>query len=185
MTEIQLIENIKEGSQEAFAMLYSQYSSNVYNTALSFTKNAEDAEEITQDVFVKIHKSVASFKGDSSLSTWIYRITVNTALNYQKKKKRFTLFKNSVPQSDTMDFEHPGVLLENKENAKELYKAIDRLSANQKMAFILSFVEGLPRQDVADAMGNSLKSVESLLQRAKKNMRVELEKSYPNRRKKK
>lgn len=183
MSDNRLIEDIVTGSQEAFVSLYNTYSPNVYNTALSYTKNSEDAEEVTQDVFMKIHKNAASFKGDSALNTWIYRITVNTALNCLKKKNRFTLFKNTLSDTQISDFEHPGVILENKENARALYKAMDCLPENQKTAFILSFIEGLPRKEVADVMENSLKAVESLLQRAKKNMRVELEKVYPNRRK--
>lgn len=83
---------------------------------------------------------------------------------------------------DVPDFEHPGVLMENKENTKALFKAIHTLPNQQKTAFILSFVEELPRQEVADVMEVSLKAVESLLQRAKKNMRPELEKLYPHRR---
>lgn len=184
-SEIAIIQAVANGDIIAFATLYKQYSAKVYNTALSYVKDVEDAEEITQDVFVKIYKSVSTFGGNSSLTTWIYRITVNTSLNHLKKKKRFTLFKSTFTSSTTIDFEHPGVLLENKENAKVLFKAIDGLPDNQKTAFILSYIEELPRQEVADVMEISLKAVESLLQRAKKNMRTELEKVYPHRRKRK
>lgn len=185
MSDSQLIKDIVNGSQKAFVDMYQMYSTNVYNTAISYAKNEADAEEITQDVFLKIHKNAKSFKGNSSLSTWIYRITINTALNHVKKQKRLTLFKNNLAETETTDFEHPGVILENKEKSKTLFKAIDCLPESQKTAFILSYIEGLPRQEVADVMENSLKAVESLLQRAKKNMRVELEKVYPNRRKSK
>lgn len=151
---------------------------------MSYTKNQEDAEEITQDVFVKLHKNAPSFRGDSSLRTWLYRITINTSLNHIKKKNRFVLFKKTLGAQHT-DFNHPGVLLEQKENAATLYKAMDSLPDSQKTAFILSYIENLPRQEVADIMQTSLKAVESLLQRAKKNMRLELEKLYHNRRKSK
>jgi len=107
------------------------------------------------------------------------------SLNYLKKKNRFIALKNTLTTLQSIDFEHPGVLLENKENAAALYKAMDCLSYNQKTAFILSYIEELPRQEVADIMEISLKAVESLLQRAKKNMRFELKKNYPHRRKKK
>lgn len=183
MSENELIQEIVKGSQPAFLELYNKYSSKVYNLALSYSKNEEDAEEITQDVFIRIHKSADSFKGNSRLSTWIYRITINAALNFIKKKNKFTNFKNNLSEVPTIEFEHPGVILENKENSKALYMAMDCLPERQKTAFILSYIEELPRQEVADVMENTLKGVESLLQRAKKNMRVELEKVYPNRRK--
>ena len=184
-SENEIIESFINGNEKAFAVLYELYSDKVYNTSLSYAKNVEDAEEITQDVFIKIYKSAATFKGESSLNTWVYRITVNTSLNFLKKKNRFSLFKNIPTKSQSIDFEHPGVLLENKENATALYKAMDCLPSNQKTAFILSFIEGLPRQEVADIMKTSLKAVESLLQRAKKNLGVQLEKMYPHRRKSK
>ena len=178
----EIIKAIAKGDRSAFQRLYLEYSDIVYNLALSYTKNIEEAEEVTQDVFTKVYLNNSKFKGNAKLKTWIYRITVNTSLDYLRKKKRFSLF--SLPQNDlsNIDFEHPGVLLENKENAKILYKVIDSLPDTQKTAFILSFIEELPRQEVADIMETSLKAVESLLQRAKKKLRVILEKSYPNRR---
>ncbi|MEM8524167.1 MAG: RNA polymerase sigma factor [Bacteroidota bacterium] len=183
--DFDLIQAISNKEEQAFATLYNLYSEKIYNTALSYTKKEEDAEEITQNVFIKIYKSAATFKENSSVNTWIYRIVVNTSLNYLKKKNRLTLFKNSLTNAQTIDFEHPGVLLENKENAAALYQAMDALPNNQKTAFILSYIEELPRQEVANIMETSLKAVESLLQRAKKNMRSELEKIYPHRRKSK
>lgn len=179
--DTEIIQAVASGEQAAFKMLYAGYADKVYNTALSYSKSTEDAEEITQDVFVKIFKSAASFKGDAALSTWIYRIAVNTSLNYLKKKKRFSLFQNTFRTAESIEFEHPGVLLENKENVAMLYKAMEYLPDTQKTAFILSYIEELPRQKVADIMETSLKAVESLLQRAKKNMRLELEKRYPYR----
>ena len=155
----------------------------MYNTALSYAQHVPDAEEITQDVFTNVFRSAAKFKGESEVSTWIYRITVNTSLNYLRRKKRFGFLSGGEPHLDTPDFEHPGVLLEQKENAKALFKVIDTLPDQQKTAFILSFVEELPRQEVADVMRVSLKAVESLLQRAKGNLRTKLEKVYPERRK--
>lgn len=183
--ESEIIKAIVAGEKEAFSILYKQFSEKIYNTALSYTKNVEEAEEITQDVFIKVFKNIRSFEGSSSLNTWIYRITTNTSLNYVKKANRLINYKNSLSYSTTRDFDHPGVLLENKENVSALYKVMDGLPENQKTAFILSFIEYLPRQEVADIMELSLKAVESLLQRAKKNMRKELEKIYPNRRKSK
>ena len=181
----QLIQSIANGDASAFRELYGLFSDKVYNTALSYVQNEQDAEEITQDVFTNIYRNAAKFKGESSLSTWIYRITVNTALNHIKRKKRFSFLTFGASKMDQPDFEHPGVVLENKEAAKALVKVIDTLPEKQKTAFILSFIEELPRQEVADIMELSLKAVESLLQRAKQQLRIKLEKLYPNRRKKK
>ncbi len=176
------ISSIANGDRSAFRQLYELYSEKVYNISLSYAQNEQDAEEITQDVFISIFRNAGKFNGDSAVGTWIYRITVNTSLNYLKRKKRFSFLKFGVTTIDNPDFEHPGVLLENRENAKLLFKVIDTLSKNQKTAFILSFVEELPRQEVADIMEISLKAVESLLQRSKRNLRAKLEKLHPDRR---
>lgn len=182
--EIKITEAISNGDQKAFAYLYEQHSALVYNTALNYAKNEAIAEEITQEVFVKIFRKASLFKGNSKLSTWIYRIVVNTSLNYLKKNNKHTIIEGEINPNQVVDFVHPGVILENRENATALYKAIDCLPENQKTAFILSYIEELPRKEVAQIMETSLKAVESLLQRAKIKMRAELSKIYPNRRKK-
>ncbi|MGD1892567.1 MAG: RNA polymerase sigma factor [Cyclobacteriaceae bacterium] len=187
------INEIAAGSESAFRRLYDRYSVKVFNTAISYTKNKEDAEEILQDVFVVIFNTANKFRGDSSVSTWIYRITVNKSLDYVRKKnatKRQGIFM-SFHRKDSdeliiepVDFVHPGVKMENTENATLLFRVIDQLSENQKTAFILTQVEGLSQKKVAEIMNTSRKSVESLLQRAKKNLSKELEKYYPDRGKK-
>ncbi len=155
------------------------YNSKVYNTALSYLHCPEESKEITQDVFLTIFKKADSFKGNSKVSTWIYRITINKALNQIEKYKRRP--SSDIPLKDhyRIDFEHPGVLLEHKENSKYLFAVIDTLVETQKTAFILSYIENLPRQEVANIMNTSLKSVESLLQRAKTNLKKKLISIYP------
>ena len=178
----EVLRRIAEGDEKAFEIFYSTYSEKVYNTALSYTKVMEDAEEITQDVFVRIFKSASKFKQQSSVNTWVYRITINTSINYIKKKNRLRIFNSSEKPTDSIEFNHPGVLLEKKEEAALLFAVIDCLPTNQKTAFILSYIEDLPRREVAEIMKTSVKAVESLLQRAKKNMRVELNNFQSNRR---
>ncbi|WP_339793112.1 RNA polymerase sigma factor [uncultured Imperialibacter sp.] len=184
------LEEIAGGGEEALELLYQHYSNRVYNTIISFTKSAEDAEEVLQDVFVTVFQTAAGFRFDSSVSTWIYRIAVNKSLDFLRKKnsrKRLGIFSSiyirdsAEVKHDIADFAHPGVKMENAEESKLLFRVIDELSENQRTAFILTQVEGLPQQEVADIMNVSRKSVESLLQRAKANLRVALEKYYPGR----
>ena len=132
-----------------FQMIYNQYSVLVYNVALQYLQNIEDAEEITQDVFIQVHASIEKFDQRSSLKTLIYRITINKSLDFIKHKnsqKRFFIFgKKSQNESDYLNashFEHPGILLENKEKATVLYGVINELTENQKTAFILSKIDG-------------------------------------------
>lgn len=184
------LQAIAQGSEASLEQLYNHYADKVYNTLLSYTKNAEDAEELLQDVFVTIFNTASSFQFNASVSTWIYRIAVNKSLDFLRKKnsqKRKGIFtslyiKDSAEiKFDTADFVHPGVKLENKEDAQFLFRAIDTLSENQKTAFILTQIEGLPQQEAAEIMHQSRKSVESLVQRAKSNLKQELEKYFPER----
>jgi RNA polymerase sigma factor (sigma-70 family) len=191
MENLQLIQKIAQGSEAALREIYEVFANIVFNTALSYLRDRAEAEEITQDVFLEVYQSATTFEGKSSVRTWIYRITVNKCLDklrYQKRKKRFALVKSLFKpdttelQHDAEDFEHPGITLERQEYAKILFKALERLPSQQRTAYILSFIEELPRKEVAEVMQLSVKAVESLLQRAKINLRSTLEKYFPDRR---
>ena len=177
---------------ENFEALYNQYCILVYNVALHYLQNKEEAEEITQDVFVQVHNSLSKFNNKATLKTWIYRITINKSLDYLKHKKslkRFFMFgktsNNEHHLNDFSNFDHPGIALENKEDAVILFKAINELTVNQKTAFILSKLDGLSNPEIASIMTVSISSVESLIFRAKQTLKEKLSKEFENYRKKK
>jgi RNA polymerase sigma-70 factor (ECF subfamily) len=179
-------------NSESFQEFYAQYKTLVYNVALNYVQNIEDAEEITQDVFVQLFQSIATFKQQSSLKTWIYRITINKSLDFLKHKKsqkRFFIFgkrsENEFEIQNISNFEHPGVLLENKEKSKLLFGLINQLNENQKTAFILSKIDGLSNPEIAVIMQLTVSSVESLLFRAKENLKKKLGNKFDEYRKKK
>lgn len=164
----------------------------VYNVALNYVQNIEDAEEITQDVFLKVHESLASFKKNSTIKTWIYRITINQSLDFLKKKKskkRFYIFgkksQNEFEISNVSNFEHPGLLLEQQEDVKILFSIINTLPENQKTAFILSKFDGISNSEISEIMNLSISAVESLVFRAKKELKEKLSNKFEEFRKKK
>ena len=176
----------------SFSEMYDQYKSLVYNVALSYVQNTEDAEEITQDVFIQLFQSIDTFKQQSTLKTWIYRITINKSLDFLKHKKsqkRFFIFgkrsENEYEIQNISSFEHPGILLENKEKSKMLFEVINQLNENQKTAFILSKIDGLSNPEISVIMELSISSVESLLFRAKDNLKKKLGNKFDEYRKKK
>lgn len=177
----ELLTDIANGDAAALRTLYARLSDRVYNTALSYVQNEADAEEVTQDVFTKIWRSAASFKAESQVTTWVYRIVVNTSLTVLKKRQRRSVFGLLSDASAPPDFQHPNALLEDRETNRRLFAAIYRLPDRQKTAFVLSYVEELPRQQVAEVMDLTLKAVESLLMRAKKGLREGLQTEYPHR----
>ncbi|HWA06121.1 MAG TPA: RNA polymerase sigma factor [Ignavibacteria bacterium] len=178
--EQQLINELKRGDPRALENLFSIYKDKVFNTAVSYLQNIQDAEELTQDVFIEIYNSAGKFKGDSSISTWIYRITVNKALDklkFNKRRKRFavitSIFKPDSAELaiDTPDFIHPGTETELKERSQLLFKALEKLPGNQKTAFILSKLESLSQKEISAIMKISVSSVESLIFRARQNLK--------------
>lgn len=159
--------------------MYEEHKKIVYNLALQYTQQTEDAEEITQDVFLAVHQSFRNFKQESKLSTWIYRIAINKSIDFIKakqRKKRFGLMtslffeKTSEIKFDKITFDHPGVDLEYKEKFKELFQAINSLGEKQRTAFILNRIEQINIAEIAVIMELSEKAVESLIQRAKQNV---------------
>lgn len=151
----------------------------MYNTALGYVQNKEAAEEVTQDVFLAIFQKADSFAGQSKVSTWVYRITVNCCLNHLDKQSRRPTSDVEIEDHHIADFVHPGVQLENQEKSRYLFAAISTLAEKQKTAFVLTYVEGLPQKQVAEIMHTTVKSVENLLQRAKSKLREQLDNTYP------
>lgn len=150
-------------------------------------QNSEEAEEAAQDVFIEVYKSVDKFRGDAKLSTWMYRIATTKSLERirkQKTQKRFAFFQSltggdkDYETANHATFEHPGVVLENKEHAQTLFNTIKTLPDNQRIAFTLHKVEGLPYQEIAEVLETSVSSVESLMFRARKNLKQKLKSYY-------
>src|SRR5688572_24069896 len=123
LNEWNLIERLKTGDEAAFKEMVETSQGLVYNTALGIVQSPEDAEDVAQEVFVQAYESIRSFKGESKLSTWLYRITVSKAMDHLRKKKRKKRFAfvqslfgpNEELIHDPPDFVHPGVSLDNKE----------------------------------------------------------------------
>ncbi|TNJ45239.1 RNA polymerase sigma factor [Tamlana fucoidanivorans] len=190
MTEDEFIEKLKRHNASAYARLLDDFQQKVFATCISFVPSKEDAEDIAQEVFVEVFNSIGTFKGNSKLSTWIYRITTNKCLEFIRKrntKKRFgfmqSLLGHEMPLDKSHYFtevNHPGVILENKEKSDILFYAINQLPNAQKVVFILHKIDGKSYQEISDIIEKSFSSVESLMFRAKKNLRTLLENFYKN-----
>ena len=186
MNQPELVEQLQQGDESAFGKMIDEWQDMVYNTAVSIVQNTDDADDITQEVFIQVYQSISSFKGESKFSTWLYRITLSKALDHEKRKKRKkrfafvqSLFGNGEEeQADAVEFDHPGVLMEKKESAAVLFKALKQIPENQRIAFTLHKLEGQPYQEIATIMNTTLYAVESLMGRAKGNLRKALKKYY-------
>ncbi|MEP6583721.1 MAG: RNA polymerase sigma factor [Ginsengibacter sp.] len=186
MNEQELIELVKKKDRIAFKTLVETWQDMVYNTALGILQNTEDAEDVSQEVFIQVYESVSSFKGESKFSTWLYRITVTKTTDHirrKNRKKRFAFVQSIYGKNDEQvieppDFYHPGIHLENKENGAVLFKAIDELLPNQKTAFVLNKLENLSYREIGEVMNLSEAAVDALLQRAKDKLKKILKNYY-------
>ncbi|MFS8082591.1 MAG: RNA polymerase sigma factor [Ginsengibacter sp.] len=182
MDEHELVSLLKQKDRQAFKLIVERWQDMVFNTSLGIVQNYEDAEDLSQEVFIQVFESISSFKGVAKFSTWLYRITVRKCLDHlrsKRSKKRFAFLKSLYGDDnktivDSQDFVHPGVKIENKESAARLFKALDQLPDTQKVAFVLNKIEGLRYDEVGEVLGLSGSAVDGLLQRAKKNLQNQL-----------
>jgi RNA polymerase sigma factor (sigma-70 family) len=187
LTEQELLMGLRNGEEPAFKELVTLFRDKVFNTALGLLQHDADAEDTAQEVFIQVHHSINRFKGDSALSTWIYRITVTKSLELlrsRKRKKRFAFITGLLGNDNRLihdpgDFNHPGVQHERKEDAAILFKMIGQLPESQRIAFILNKVEELSYREIAAILNSSESAVDSLLQRAKQNLRKKLNEFPP------
>jgi RNA polymerase sigma-70 factor (ECF subfamily) len=187
--EQEFIQKLIDGNETAFKQLVDSYKDMVVTTCFGFVNNYADADDVTQEVFIEVFRSVANFNKEAKLSTWIYRIAVNKSLDFlrkSKRKKRWAdLFRIDSPSDDSLDnwFVYPSapdLELEQKERMQILAHAIGKLPKNQQIAFTLNKYDDLSYKEIADIMETSLSSIESLLHRAKNNLKKQLKVYYEN-----
>jgi RNA polymerase sigma-70 factor, ECF subfamily len=189
MEDLEIIKRIKKGDKESFREIINKYKKVVYNHSRSFLRDAQEAEDVSQEIFISIFNNIKNFRGDSKLSTWIYRITVNTCKNRlkQMKRQRSQIAEEAFENEDG-ELEQRIVNIKDKEEkepdnlfAGESLKTailarVDELTEEQKNVIMLRDVDGLSYDEVADVMKISVSAVKSKLFRARENLREKLEK---------
>lgn len=183
MEDLEIINKLKNGDNETFRLVVEKYQRLVLNCSFKFLRNKESAEDITQEVFLEVFESINSFRADSKLSTWIYRIAVTKSINHLKslkRKKRFaflvSLFGDDEVEKQISDDGslNPEKELENLDRAKILKWAIEKLPENQRIAFSLSKYKEMSYEEISEVLGTTVSAVESLLHRAKTNLKKSL-----------
>ena len=173
-----LLEELRKGSPEAVEALFDRFHGKIYGLAMSILKNESAAEEATQDVFMTVFRKAFTFKGDSALYSWIYRICVNACLMRLRGKKRtdtvsieeflpvFTADGGHVSRVGDWGKEVERKLLD-KELGDVIRKFTDKLSEKYRVVFVLSDVEGLSNEETAQILSLSVPAVKSRLHRAR------------------
>jgi RNA polymerase sigma-70 factor (ECF subfamily) len=180
-----LLEELRKGTPEAVEMLFDRFHSKIYSLAMSILKNESDAEEAAQDVFLTVVQKAHTFKGNSALYSWIYRICVNTCLMRLRGKRRGeTVSIEDFMPVFTEEGMHASLIddwskeVERKALDKELGQVIRRftenLSEKYRVVFVLSDVEGLSNEETAEILGLTVPAVKSRLHRARLYLRQQL-----------
>lgn len=169
----ELLDLTAAGDQAAFAMLVRRHQSRVLNLAYRFSRDRQDAEDLAQEVFFKVWRHARSFRGQSAFSTWLYRLTVNTCLNFRQRKKTRPESLQLTADLESMA-ETAAAGLEARQWQDLLSQAMAALPARQKMALILAGFEGKSYEEIAAVMEISVPAVESLLFRARRNLAATL-----------
>ena len=173
----EVIELAAGGDMAAFEEIYKAFSSTVYTVALGVTRNSRDAEEATQDVFIKVFKGLKKFNFGSSFGTWIYRITINTAINVYRSQGSwrrtfgstdYDEVKESVPDERNA----PEKEIEKRHAAETIDRILRKMSPEHRLCVTLREIEGLDYKEMAQVLRIPLNTVRSRLKRARTAMAV-------------
>jgi len=178
-TDEQLVRKSQQDDERAFGELVSRYESKVYSLALKMVRNPEDAEDVLQDTFLRAYRGIKSFKGNSTFSTWIYRITANSALMRLRKRQLPTV---SIDDADEREAPiniadwAPGPVEQilNQETQAAMTEAIEALPPEFRQVFVLRDIEELSNAEVAEILDLSVAAVKSRLHRARLKVRNRL-----------
>ncbi|MBT4338384.1 MAG: RNA polymerase sigma factor [Bacteroidetes bacterium] len=178
--EKKLIEGIVSKDENSFKIFVEKYQTFVLNVCFKFVQDFDDAQDLAQEVFIKVYDSASSFRGEAKISTWLYRISANKSLNYIRSKRKFSFLDrlNSLLNEDG-EIQSKATFNATDESTEDLksnyiYQAIAELSDKQRVAFTLNKLENLSYKEISDVMQLSLSSIESLIHRAKLNLQKSL-----------
>lgn len=173
-----LISSVLAGQASAFAVLVDKYKGTAFNVAFQITGNKLDAEEVAMDAFVKVYRSLPTFKGDAKFSTWLYRIVYNTAISRTRKKKHdFTPINDSITENySEEDFEEGLYHITIEEQHALVAKAVAGLDADDALIINLYYINELSTDEISQITALSVSNVKVKLHRIRKKIHAEVQK---------
>ena len=174
MTDAYYIEKIQAGETECFSVLLDRYSQSVFSLIIKIAGSREDAEELTQDVFLKVFRSLTSFQGNSLFSTWLYRIAYNVAISATRKKKYewTTIEESMIENLSESEINDDVEQLEKEEQLNRLEKALGQLLPDERALVTLFYMQEKQIDEIASITGLSISNVKVKLHRIRKKMLV-------------
>jgi RNA polymerase sigma-70 factor, ECF subfamily len=174
-SDLDMVKRAQEGDADAFASLFHQHKARIYSVCLRMTNNTAEAEDLTQDAFLQVFRKLSTFRGDSALSTWLYRIAVNTVLMHFRKKalRQISLDEPYNQDAKTVRREYGSRddRLTGSVDRIALARAIKELPDGYRTIFLLHEVEGYEHQEIAELLDCSVGNSKSQLHKAKLRIR--------------
>lgn len=173
-TETYCIEKVKGGDRQAFTWIVDSYKDMVYTLCIRMLSSEEDANEAAQDVFVKVYRSISSYRGSSKFSTWIYRITYNHCISVLRKQVKMIDLTDAIPE--VVDESSIDALLELRQEERSLYlkKALAELPETDALVITLYYYEDLTLEEIVEVTGLSSSNIRVKLHRARQKIYAEL-----------
>jgi len=198
MTDTEAIQQLRSGEMDALRVLYDRHRARIYQLGCRYLGDPAEAEDLVQQVFIKAYENAGKFRGEAQVSTWLYRIAVNAALERRRRRRTIgiddvhPLGSDALAGTATLDAEvrsgwshrpamasadidaDPEVAVERRALQERLNEALEELSPSQRLAFVLRHWEGMSIREIADVLGAAEGTVKSHLFRATRTLRVEL-----------
>jgi RNA polymerase sigma-70 factor, ECF subfamily len=170
-----VIEACQQGDREAFRLLFETYKDRVFSIAVySFGGDTNAASDVSQQIFLKLMTAIGQFRGDSTFTTWLYRLVVNACIDEQRKRRRFLPFGESTPMSKIADRRPQEKRYARLEVADSVQAAIQKLTPKLRLPILLKYVEGLSYDEIAEVLGCSKGTVASRLNRGHQSLAKKL-----------
>lgn len=177
--DIHIIKEVLNGKSRQYEHILNRYSGQVFNLVMHIVSCEEDAEELTQDIFMKAFRQLSSFNEDSSFSTWLYRIATNTAISATRKRKHDTIHLDDTAYSNIPDEVLDDALDDDgEEQLQRLSDAIEKLNADERALITLYYMNGMPIAEVASIMKLTESNVKIRLYRTRKKLYTLLKNRY-------
>jgi RNA polymerase sigma-70 factor (ECF subfamily) len=174
--DLKLVADCLKGDNAAFGELVSRHQDRLYNTVLRLLDNAEDARDVVQESFLHAYQSLHAFKGDSRFFTWLYRIAVNTAISYKRKRKLVFRLQPAgdgvgIDPVDPNEASRPSHALDMAEQEKRVHEGLARLSAEHRAVLVMKDMEGMKYEEMAEILDVPVGTIRSRLHRARLELR--------------
>jgi len=186
-----LVDRFKSGDDSAFNEMVSRHWDRIYGMVHQLLRNQQDAEEVTQDAFIRAHRGLGSFRGEAAFSTWLYQIATNLARNrywywWRRRRDQTVSFdqpvsdSNSTPLSEVFstDMTTPGDITVNQELVDHIALGMEKIGAKHREVLILRNVKNLSYEEIAEVLGISVGTVKSRIARARESLRAAIGKDF-------